>query len=394
MASAKAEMGFQSRTSRSTHGPNREDSYRNKIVVDQTSPDLVNVTVVEGDFQQLLSGRQAADDLPAQFRDSAGLMRSELPPPSETHSSRPGSPQPDRDSIRAPTGSAFWFALKLYARLFFSLFHDTFADEASERAYLQEDWYSTKTGALISGLYLFATWAAFVAASATNPPVSLYSEIVYYGVCSIGAVPVTFLVAGNVPHLYPRTWQLYLFVATWSLPLAVIFDAYQCSFFRETGNTCPNKDFVGFFTYLLAYPCVSLFLLKGTRWSVAVGGLASTLAIIITITPYSQRFVKSVVNFVLYIVGILWASYYKERADRRGFTLRADLKRQYRATQKAQNAERKADESKKGFTSYMYAHRRLIACGNLTREQIPRGPSAAEHCLAGLSKLGDRGRLC
>jgi hypothetical protein len=266
---------------------------------------VINVTVVQGDFKNLLREEQLEGEMPMQFAENLpGTPRpgTVLPPPSETHSSRPASPVGNQ---QAATEDQHWlrFSSRLYLKLFMSLLHDSFPDKPTEAAYQAENWGASKTSALVAAFYLLFTWMAFVAAIASSASVSLYSKVAYYGVCSGAAVPVVFLVAANIPHLYPLTWQIYLFYATWALPASVVFDAYECQFFQSTGNICATKDFVGYFTYLLAFPTVALFLLKARRWSVAFGGLAMTLSMIITVTPYNGRFARSIVNYIVFLIG-------------------------------------------------------------------------------------------
>ena len=50
---------------------------------------------------------------------------------------------------------------------------------------------------------------------------------------------------------------------------------------------------------------------------------------------------------------LLYIHYMRENAERRLYTLRDQLKVQFRATQKAQVNERKASDSKRRLTSYV-----------------------------------------
>lgn len=61
---------------------------------------------------------------------------------------------------------------------------------------------------------------------------------------------------------------------------------------------------------------------------------------------------RSVAIFQLYHLFLALNSYYRERSDRAFFTLRSQLKSQYKAVQTAQAMERRADQSKKRFVSY------------------------------------------
>jgi osomolarity two-component system sensor histidine kinase SLN1 len=58
-----------------------------------------------------------------------------------------------------------------------------------------------------------------------------------------------------------------------------------------------------------------------------------------------------VINFDVFILFLLYVHHALETAERRLYTLREQLKIQFRATQKAQVNERKAGDSKRRLTS-------------------------------------------
>lgn len=70
----------------------------------------------------------------------------------------------------------------------------------------------------------------------------------------------------------------------------------------------------------------------------------------------------------------VWAAFFRERADRQLFTLRSQLKAQYRAVQAAQEMERRALASKRQFFSYIFHEVRVplntarLALANLHAE--------------------------
>ena len=61
----------------------------------------------------------------------------------------------------------------------------------------------------------------------------------------------------------------------------------------------------------------------------------------------------ALVNFLIFQGFLLYIHYMRENAERRLYTLRDQLKVQFRATQKAQVNERKASDSKRRLTSYV-----------------------------------------
>lgn len=62
---------------------------------------------------------------------------------------------------------------------------------------------------------------------------------------------------------------------------------------------------------------------------------------------------SDLINFVFFQGFLLYIHYMRENAERRLYTLRDQLKVQFRATQKAQVNERKAADSKRRLTSYV-----------------------------------------
>lgn len=136
-------------------------------------------------------------------------------------------------------------------------------------------------------------------------------------------------------------------------------------------------------------------MLHGSRLSSVIGALIWVILVAIFVVPDHIQFVRNLVNFVLFMIAIIWTSYLKERSDRRMFMLRDELKCHFRATQKAQIAERAASEyvlhtaasdaaksrwrcyrSKKRFVSYIFHEVRvplnsaLLAYQNLLGEKV------------------------
>ena len=60
---------------------------------------------------------------------------------------------------------------------------------------------------------------------------------------------------------------------------------------------------------------------------------------------------RDALNFLAFQAFLLYAHYTRENVERRMYTLRDQLKVQYKATQKAQVNERKAADSKRRLTS-------------------------------------------
>lgn len=70
--------------------------------------------------------------------------------------------------------------------------------------------------------------------------------------------------------------------------------------------------------------------------------------------PVRPRYGRNAANVVIFEVFILYVHYVREVAERRLFTLRDQLKAQFKATQKAQVNERKTADSKRRLTSWVF----------------------------------------
>jgi len=70
--------------------------------------------------------------------------------------------------------------------------------------------------------------------------------------------------------------------------------------------------------------------------------------------PVRPKYGRNAANVVIFEVFILYVHYVREVAERRLFTLRDQLKIQFKATQKAQVNERKTADSKRRLTSCVF----------------------------------------
>lgn len=79
------------------------------------------------------------------------------------------------------------------------------------------------------------------------------------------------------------------------------------------------------------------------------------------VVPDKSSFIRSLINFMFFQGFLLYIHYMRENAERKLYTLRDQLKVQFRATQKAQVNERKAADSKRRLTSYVaFTQRRTL----------------------------------
>ena len=69
--------------------------------------------------------------------------------------------------------------------------------------------------------------------------------------------------------------------------------------------------------------------------------------------PVRPKYGRNAANIIIFEAFILHVHYAREVAERRLFTLRDELKAQFKATQKAQVNERKTADSKRRLTSWV-----------------------------------------
>ncbi|KAJ7625491.1 hypothetical protein FB45DRAFT_921577 [Roridomyces roridus] len=246
--------------------------------------------------------------------------------------------------------SVFWS----FWEVLLHFFNPAFPDDRAERHYVHEDWSFSKQLARWSALWLIVSWA-LGCGFATKPRV-LMDEIYLYGVATVFSVPVIFMVVYDWPR--DRSWPYQLFVgfSTWMWAFYYVLSMWLCGFYNSNFSlwSCGNKDFTGMFYYTTALQVVGLFGLKLQRFPAAVGALVFFIFTCVAIVPHHQSFVRTMINFFFFNAFIIYAHYMKEMSDRRLHTLRNQLKIQFRATQRAQINERKASDSKRRLTSYVF----------------------------------------
>ncbi|KAJ7509919.1 hypothetical protein B0H11DRAFT_1961525 [Mycena galericulata] len=292
-----------------------------------------------------------------------------------------------------PTG----FLLQWVPSVFWSIwafllhfFKPAFPDDRAERHYVREDWSFTKQLARWSALWLIISWALSLA-FASSPKV-LMDDIYLYGIASFFTVPVIFMVAFDWPQDHAVPYQLFVGFSLWMWAFYYILSMYLCGFYPGSPVLwgCNGKDFIGMFYYTTALQVIGLFGLKLQRLPAAIGALSFFVLACVTIVPLHHVFVRTMINFFLFNAFIIYAHYMKEMSERRLYTLRNQLKIQFKATQRAQINERKASDSKRRLTSYVFHEVRvplnsaLLAVQNINSSGIITKDHEIEfHALSG-----------
>ncbi|KAI5118222.1 hypothetical protein M0805_000718 [Coniferiporia weirii] len=241
-------------------------------------------------------------------------------------------------------------------RLFPLLYHFfamRFVD-GTEIDYNKEAWWSSKSLALYCSLFFIIDWLLILGLAAR--PYSLADEIFYYGVGPLLTLPLPFLVIYDFPFLRPMIYQIYMFVTVWSWAVYSTAYMYACDYYgkRLGADMCGSRDFISFFFLSIGFPAIAVFGLRMTRLSNAIGLIIFFILNCVLILPERAAFTRNVINMLLFHIFLLYIHFKRESTERRNFALRVQLKVQFRATQSAQVNERKASDSKRRLTSYVF----------------------------------------
>ncbi|GJJ11166.1 hypothetical protein Clacol_005398 [Clathrus columnatus] len=199
-------------------------------------------------------------------------------------------------------------------------------------------------------------------------------------------------------------WRLYPAIHRFFL-LRFHDEAMEAQFSREAWFTnkqlalwASGRDFLGLLYYASALPAIALFALGQQRLYALFPAIAVLILMSVGIVPFRHTWARSVLNVFVFQMFLLWLHYLRENADRRLYSLREQLKVQFRATQKAQINERQAADSKRRLTSYIFHEVRvplntaLLAVQNMeASDSIPKGQdiefAALEGSLSMMSKV-------
>ncbi|KAH9893343.1 hypothetical protein C8Q73DRAFT_746102 [Cubamyces lactineus] len=293
----------------------------------------------------------------------------EIKSSSVTHSEHGGSPEKsgsnhhggtntDRDSF-AVRPDGFWGSCRLLIVLrwrvwpaTYSFFCTHFVDEKSEMHYNKENWFLRKSLALWSSCFLIVNWAFGIAFVPRNPVV-VADRIFLYGLTP----SLSFVILPMVIYDWPRDrniiYQIVLVFSIWIWSIYQIIFMYLCGQYNAAHShfTCNGKDYLTLFYYTSALQTIALFGLKLHRFPAMMGAVVFLVLSCALILPDKTSFVRNLANFLFFQAFLLYVHYMRENAERRLYTLRDQLKVQFRATQKAQVNERKAADSKRRLTS-------------------------------------------
>lgn len=279
------------------------------------------------------------------------------------------------------------------------IFNSNFADPKSEAHYAQENWFIKKSLALWASLWFILNW--ILGCIFAKPLFQMPDKIFYYGIAPAFSIPIILMVMYDWPRDRSNIYQTILTISIWCWPFYSVFFMYFCGYYPKSPHvylSCQGRDFLATFYYTSALQAIGLFGLKLNRLPAAIGASTFFIVTCSLMIPLRSTWVRSMINFFVFHTFLIYVHYMRESSERRLYTLRDQLKVQYKATQKAQVNERKAADSKRRLTSYVFhevrvplntallAVQNMEACGTVAKEQEIEF-SALEGSLSMMSKV-------
>ncbi|KAF9269248.1 hypothetical protein L218DRAFT_891404 [Marasmius fiardii PR-910] len=228
-------------------------------------------------------------------------------------------------------------------------------DGQPECQFRNEDWQSKKKLALVASLWFLVSWG--LGLWLVPRPFSLLDQIFYYGLGPAFSFPLPLMVIFDWPRKGKFLYQFYLGVAVWLWAFQIVLVMYGCGVYNEkhTFLVCPKgRDFIGTFYYTTAPPTIGLFALKMNRLTAMSCATIFFVVSCALMVPDRNTWIRSMVNFAVFHGVLLYVHNIIETNERRMFSLRIQVKMQFKATQRAQVNERKTAESKYRLTSYVF----------------------------------------
>ncbi|KAI0747292.1 hypothetical protein BC629DRAFT_1585210 [Irpex lacteus] len=206
----------------------------------------------------------------------------------------------------------------------YGFFDTRFSSPQSEEQYRRENWYFRKPIAVFCATFYIINWVVSIAF--IPHPILLADKIFIWGLAPVFTFPILPMIVFDLPRNHRIIYQAFLSISTWMWAIYLICVMFTCGFYTSHKGDCGTKDFLGLLYYAIGPPVVALF----------------------------GMYLDHVINFLIFHLFLLYLHYQRENGERRLYTLREQLKVQFRATQKAQVNERKAADSKRRLTSYVF----------------------------------------
>ncbi|KAJ3903764.1 hypothetical protein F5879DRAFT_803012 [Lentinula edodes] len=246
----------------------------------------------------------------------------------------------------------FWLKIKhfFYPRPF---------DVGSEKRYDEDDWYSKKTMAQLASIWLILNLA--LGCVSVPRPWTIIDFIFNAGIAPAFTLPIFVMIMYNWPRDHRVLYQFFVVFSLWmwyvyDWPFDLIITMRLCGFYDSSISiiSCNGKDFINILFYATAMQAIGLFGLRLDRLPAAIAAAAWFVLSCTLIIPDHTVWWRSVTNFAIFHVFLIWVHERRESSERRLYAMKVQVKIQYKALQRAQEAERRTSESKHRLTSYVF----------------------------------------
>ncbi|KAK4051218.1 hypothetical protein OIV83_003040 [Microbotryomycetes sp. JL201] len=291
-----------------------------------------------------------------------------------TSSATPNAPGQTGSGHKAATDSS-----SLRHRLNRHFFFPHYPDKETEEAYQGELWWAQKRSHLYGSCFFVLNWLLQIATLAR--PWNLWLEVSNYGLSTIICGPLIMFVVLDWPRKRPLVWQIWVFLAVWIASSSNLIDLKLCGYY-DHNRECADRDFVSLFFYAAGPPAIALQAMGQHRLGALLGFVIYIGQVIGAIIAFRPSFVRNIINLIVFYVFLLTMSYQRDMIDRRVFTMRAELKKQFRAKQRAEVSERKVMDSKRRLLNYVLHEVRvplntaMLAFQNMKEERESTRPGS------------------
>ncbi|KAJ3994080.1 hypothetical protein F5050DRAFT_1576353 [Lentinula boryana] len=227
-------------------------------------------------------------------------------------------------------------------------------DVGSEKRYDEDDWYSKKTLAQLASIWLIINLA--LGCVSVPRPWTVMDYIFYSGIAPAFTLPIFVMIMYNWPRDRRVIYQFFVTFALWMWPFDLVLNMRLCGFYDSSIAIipCNGKDFTNIYFFATAMQAIGLFGLRLDRLPAAFAAAAWFVVSCALIIPDHTVWWRSETNFALFHIFLIWVHERRESSERRLYAMKVQVKIQYKALQRAQEAERRISESKHRLTSYVF----------------------------------------
>ncbi|KAM0753644.1 hypothetical protein T439DRAFT_322531 [Meredithblackwellia eburnea MCA 4105] len=254
----------------------------------------------------------------------------------------------------------------------YEFFAARYPDRQTELAFQKEQWWSQKSVTIVGSFFVLANFMLQIGLQQGTS--SDWNRVANYVVGPVLALFLIILSIFNGPRKWPGIWQAIVFFCTWVGSCGFVIDLHLCGYYAT--EECGKRDFLATMLYASAFPFVGLFALGQKRLLTFAGCLVWITISSALVVPQNLNFLRDMLPWGVFQAFVLYFHYAREVSDRRTFTLRMELKVQFKAKQRAQVNEKKTLDAKNSFANYIFHEVRvplntaLLAVQNLKANRV------------------------